>query len=277
MPDTIKKIGGSILHYGKENDRIYLIKLSDDDCSGVLEYMNNLAFSEGYSKIVAKVPEDMKSNFLQDGYETEAFIKGFYGRNMDCHFMCKYFAESRKDFANLLDADIIRQFCVEKANLSPINELPKHYKIKQLGKEHIPQIIKVLAEVFDTYPFPVFDDSYVRKTMDENVEYYGVFDEKTIVAISSSEIDIENLNAEMTDFAVLPKYRGNNFSYHLLKEMEKKAEKNGILTLYTIARSKSKGMNITFTKSGYSFGGKLINNTNICGKIQTMNVWYKNL
>jgi hypothetical protein len=46
-------------------------------------------------------------------------------------------------------------------------------------------------------------------------------------------------------------------------------------TLYTIARSHSAGMNITFAKKGYLFGGTLINNTDISGKIESMNVWYK--
>jgi hypothetical protein len=44
---------------------------------------------------------------------------------------------------------------------------------------------------------------------------------------------------------------------------------------YTIARSYSAGMNITFAKQDYKYTGTLINNTNIFGKIESMNVWYK--
>jgi hypothetical protein len=36
-------------------------------------------------------------------------------------------------------------------------------------------------------------------------------------------------------------------------------------------------MNITFAKLGYRYGGRLINNTNISGSIESMNVWYKSL
>ena len=46
---------------------------------------------------------------------------------------------------------------------------------------------------------------------------------------------------------------------------------------YTIARAVSYGMNITFCKRGYTFAGTLINNTNISGGIENMNVWYKAL
>ncbi|HOM70936.1 MAG TPA: putative beta-lysine N-acetyltransferase, partial [Armatimonadota bacterium] len=48
-------------------------------------------------------------------------------------------------------------------------------------------------------------------------------------------------------------------------------------TAYTIARSLSYGMNITFAKQGYQYAGTLTNNTNICGHMESMNVWYKHL
>ena len=48
-------------------------------------------------------------------------------------------------------------------------------------------------------------------------------------------------------------------------------------TAYTIARSLSPGMNITFARHGYLYGGTLTNNTNISGSIESMNIWYKPL
>ena len=123
----------------------------------------------------------------------------------------------------------------------------------------------------------IFDGNYILKTMNKNINYFGIFENEKLVALASSEMDLVNLNTEMTDFATLHEYRGNNFSFHLLKEMEKDAKAKGIKTAYTIARAKSTGINMTFTKMDYEFGGTLINNTNICGNIETMNVWYKTL
>ena len=54
-------------------------------------------------------------------------------------------------------------------------------------------------------------------------------------------------------------------------------QRRGILTAYTIARSLSYGMNITFARQGYRFGGTLTNNTEISGAIESMNVWYRSL
>ena len=81
----------------------------------------------------------------------------------------------------------------------------------------------------------------------------------------------------MTDFAVLEKYRGNNLACHLLGAMEEKLPELGVKTAFTIARAKSFGMNITFAKSGYTYSGTLVNNTDISGQIESMNVWYKNI
>jgi len=59
--------------------------------------------------------------------------------------------------------------------------------------------------------------------------------------------------------------------------MENEVRAKGIKTAYTIARAASAGMNVTFAKGGYHFGGRLINNTNISGRIESMNVWFKSL
>lgn len=37
------------------------------------------------------------------------------------------------------------------------------------------------------------------------------------------------------------------------------------------------GMNITFSKAGYTYSGCLINNTNIAGRIESMNIWHTRL
>jgi putative beta-lysine N-acetyltransferase len=81
----------------------------------------------------------------------------------------------------------------------------------------------------------------------------------------------------MTDFATLPEFRGNGFAELLLKYMENQMVSCQMLTAYTIARAISPAMNITFGKGGYAYGGRLVNNTNIMGNIESMNVWYKKL
>lgn len=277
MTDKIERIGNSIIQHGKENNRIYLIKIAKEDCPGIVSYMDNLAINDGYTKIIGKIPTSLGSAFLNNGYAQEAFIRKFYKNGEDCHLLSKYFTKERGNLADKNDILIIVEFCMGKANLSKITDINEAFNVKLLDNSHIAQIVKLYKKVFETYPFPIFDGNYIKKTMKKNIDYFGVFEKEKLVAIASSEMDLENLNTEMTDFATLPEYRGKNLSYHLLKEMEKTAIEKNIKTAYTIARAKNTGINMTFAKMAYEFSGTLTNNTNICGSIETMNVWYKNL
>ena len=81
----------------------------------------------------------------------------------------------------------------------------------------------------------------------------------------------------MTDFATNPQSRGMGLAGILLRHMGDKTRKLGIKTAYTIARAESHGMNSVFKNSGYNYAGLLKNNTQICGSIQSMTVWYKHL
>ncbi len=111
--------------------------------------------------------------------------------------------------------------------------------------------------------------------MRTHVDYYGICEEGKLAAVSSAEKDSDAQNAEMTDFATLPKYRGHGYAGKLLTFMETKMLNENIRCLYTIARAHSAGINILFAKQGYRFGGTLINNTQISGRIESMHVWYK--
>ena len=113
--------------------------------------------------------------------------------------------------------------------------------------------------------------------MKSHVDYFGVERYGGLIALSAAEIDESAQNVEMTDFATLPEWRGNGMGVQLLLHMEKEIQLKGIKTAYTIARAKSIGINITFSKLGYAYGGRLKNNTNISGNIESMNVWYKTI
>lgn len=136
---------------------------------------------------------------------------------------------------------------------------------------------RIYKAVFPTYPFPITRPQYLIETMHSHIVYFGAEYDHHLAALASSEMNSDNQNVEMTDFATLPRYRGRNLSVVLLKKMESVMQNQGIKTAYTIARAVSAGMNITFAKAGYIYSGTLVNNTNISGNIESMNVWYKTL
>ncbi len=277
MEDVVQKIGNSTLHHGKKSNRIYLMKLDESDLSGISHKLDRLAEKNLYTKIVAKIPCKFKNIFLENGYEQEAFIPKFYNGYGDGCFVCKYFDEQRKE--NVLNSECkeILQIAQKKDVPDVKKSLEKGYVCRRANENDIPSIVNLYRAVFKSYPFPIFEEKYIIQTMKENVIYFGIWNEEKLVALSSIEMDKQNCNAEMTDFAVLNEYRGNGFALYLLEEMEKNFSRLNIKTAFTIARAKSAGMNITFAKKGYIYAGTLVNNTDIAGQIESMNVWYKNI
>ncbi|AJD31656.1 MULTISPECIES: putative beta-lysine N-acetyltransferase [Clostridium] len=283
MFDTTINISNSKIQHGPKNNRIYLMHLQKEDMPKILDDLDSLANFYGYSKIFAKVPKASAKTFFEYGYISEAKISRFFNGTEDCIFMAKYMDNKRnteidKDLnRKVLDVALSKKLENSFKNNSVDYNLPKEFSFKKAKPSDASKMAALYSKVFNSYPFPVSDPEYIKETMNDNVIYFGVWKGNDIVALSSCEMCLEDKNVEMTDFAVVPDYRGHKFAYFLLGEMEKEMRKREIKTAYTIARSTSYGMNSTFAKCGYSFKGRLIKNTQIGGDIEDMNVWSKAL
>ena len=165
----------------------------------------------------------------------------------------------------------------QRAGEGVLECLGTEYSWRIAGEADAEQITEVYKRVFASYPFPIRDAAYIRETMRDSIVYFSVCKKGEIVSVASSEMDMEARNVEMTDFATLPEYRCGGFAGFLLARMEEAMRERGLRTAYTIARAVSFGMNITFAKLDYRYGGTLTNNTDICGSTESMNVWYKPL
>lgn len=277
MTDRIETFGDSLIQHGSHSERAYLMKMSRDDLPELIPYLDNLALANGYTKIFAKVPETVEWQLRKDGYRTEAAIPDFFRGEQEVTFMGKYFvAERAKEPHPEVVREVLEASRAKQAEATPV-ELPEGFSCRRLQPDDATAMTEVYREVFATYPFPIHDAGYLRETMASHVIYQGIFSGSRLVAIASAELDRKGQNAEMTDFATLPEQRGKGLANHLLAELEKTAEQEGIATAYTIARAYSFGMNITFAKNGYEFSGTLTRNTQIAGSLESMNVWYKAL
>ena len=274
MSDTLEKIGNSHIQHGPDNNRIYLMKLDPADLPGILDQLDTLAAEKGYTKIFAKVPGPCAPEFVQRGYSREGMIPKFYDDKTTAAFLGKFIDPRREITPQRDDLEKIIILAQSKNNRAA-KRLPRGYKLRPAVEADAEELAAVYQNVFASYPFPIHDPDYLIETMRSHVCYFVAEKDGNIVAASSGEMDPENRNAEMTDFATLPEHLGNGLAVHLLKFMEPEMKKRGIATFYTIARAISPGMNITFAKCGYIFGGTLINNTQISGSIESMNLWYK--
>ncbi|MGE4489803.1 MAG: putative beta-lysine N-acetyltransferase [Kiritimatiellales bacterium] len=274
MSDTLEKIGNSQIQHGPDNDRIYLMKLDPADLPGIIEQLNKLASQNGYTKIFAKVPSPHAAAFIEGDYRREGTIPTFYSGKTDAAFLGKFIDPTREITPQRGEIERIITLAQSK-NGRAAGPLPEGYTLRTATEDDAEELAAVYEQVFESYPFPIQDPNYLIETMRNHVCYFVAEKDGKIAAAASGEMDKENRNAEMTDFATLPDHLGRGLAVHLLKFMEPEMKKRGIATLYTIARAVSPGMNITFSKCGYTFGGTLINNTQISGAIESMNLWYR--
>ena len=283
MYDTTMKIGNSKIQHGSQNNRIYLMDLDKEDMPGILNTIDCMANTYGYTKIFAKVPNCFSKLFLEEGYAEEATVPGFFNGKEDCIFMGKYRDKERSlPVDQGLNKKVIDNALLKQPKNSVKfngldHNLPRTFSFKKAERSDAHKMAYLYAKVFDSYPVPIFDPEYIKKTIGEDVVYFTIWKGQELVALSAGEMYIGDASVEMTDFAVLPEYRGYNFSYFLLTQMEKEMRKREIKTAYTIARSTSYAINSTFAKCGYGFAGILVKNTQIAGKIEDMNVWFKSL
>ena len=276
MSDLIEQYRNQWIQHGPDNDRIYLMDLkldSTEELFPLLEGLDDLARDRGYGKIFARAPRNRLKGFLEKGYRWEGIVRGLYGGREDGVFLSRYLdTERRRDSHRIRRLDVLSE-----ANRLRTREKPLPDPLLQIRRMQ-PGDAKAMAalyrKVFDSYPFPILEPGYLRKTIEEgNTRYYGAVLEGELVALSSAETDRTHRCAEMTDFATLPEVRGRSLARRLLHRMEEDLAEEGILTFYTIARALSPGINRVFARSGYRYGGTLINNTQIGGGIESMNVW----
>ncbi|MBD3245958.1 MAG: putative beta-lysine N-acetyltransferase [Candidatus Omnitrophica bacterium] len=274
--DRIETLGHSTIQHGKLNDRVYLMKLGPEDMPQILDRIEALAQKEGYAKVFAKVPARHLTAFRQYEYSQEASIPGYYLDNDDCLMLAKYYTRQRSAQRNKEKRRRVLEASREKTP-APAKLDTDTYTLRQLEPSDAGILADLYRTVFDSYPFAIDDPEYIRKTMKTHITYYGIFTAGKLVTASSAEKDLQNRTVEMTDFATYPEYRRRGLASALLAHMEQEELRKDARIAYTIARAASFGMNITFAKLGYTYGGTLYNNTCIGGAIESMNVWYKKL
>jgi len=276
-PDKIERTGDALIQHGHLNRRVYIMKVGDADPCRLIEMTERLAVTNGYTKVFAKVPETRSSEFLRAGYAAEASIPGFFRGREKALFLCKYFLDSRRIEKQEKELDRIEALAKRQISMKRTAWGDSRFLLRPCTPHDASCMSDLYGRVFPSYPFPIDRPDYILKTMKSHSDYFGVECGRKLIALASAEMDREQENVEMTDFATLPEWEGNGLGQHLLSVMETVMTGKGIKTAYTIARAASAGINIIFSKQGYRFGGRLINNTNISGCIESMNVWYKTL
>jgi len=275
--DAIETFGKSVIQHGPDNDRVYLMKLAQEDLSDIINIVYRLATLNGYSKAFAKVPESWTELFAVHGYWPEAKVPALFKGQEDGFFMARYFDANRRIDHEVDRLKKVLETAHTKAEKRRHTFLPANCQCRLMSPNNCKQMSKLYQQTFTSYQFPIHDPQYLASTMDKNMLYAGILQRSQLLALASAEIDHQNSNAELTDFVIDINWRGHGLASILLQYLETELQRFEIKSCYTIARAMSYGMNICFAQNGYQFGGTLVKNTQISGSLQSMNVWHKNL
>lgn len=255
------------------------ITVSEFNLTGVegademVRVLEGKAASNGLDKIWLKSGEKWGAALLDAGMRTEAKIPGYYGGLRPALIASRYLSSSRQTPSGAPGETA--RFVSGMKNRPGKRVLPAGVRLEWGRPEQCTALAWLYESVFQTYPFPVFDPGYLAFTMSHDVYYLSAWYEGEPVAVAAAEINWRDQNAEMTDFATLPQWRGHGLACCILEQLEIQLKSEGIRCLYTIARSSSKGMNQVFANAGYAYRGVLLNNCNIAGAFEDMNVWSK--
>lgn len=278
MYDRIDRLNSTVFQHGPYNDRIYVMSTCKDDIPELLPYLENLAEKRRYGKVIVKCPGDCGPALEAWGARHEAIIGAYYAADTDALFYARYFDPER---AQERDEDLVAGNLAtarSKATDAPSSTADGwDHEVQPCGPDDVREMGAVYQQVFPTYPFPIVDPAYLEQAMKTNVAFFKLTRGGRIGALASAEMDLDHGAVEMTDFATLPELRGQGAAQSLLRTMEDAMRQRGLRTTFTIARAYSTGMNVTFAKLGYEFGGTLTSNTNIAGQIESMNIWSRPL
>ncbi len=258
-----------ILDYN--NSRLKIIdttNTSKDDWLAIIE----LARSLNFGKIICFCRDKYFEDLQQYGFIIEGQIAGFFdGTDAYC---LSLFIDKKRQYSkyNLLEDEILTK-CQTNSSVKDIDD---DIIIRDAKKSDINQMIFLFKKVFKTYPSPIFDANYLNEILGKKVLFKIAVKQKEIICIASADIDFVHNNAEITDCCTNPIFRGKGLLTNLIIELEKTLNNSNIGTLYSLSRATEPGINKVLWKMQYKYSGRMLNNCNISGDFEDMNIWVKN-
>lgn len=218
-------------------------------------------------------PHDM-THFLKCGFRFEGILerKDPYKPSVSLAY---FIHPQRGDSELLKDEDYLLETVTSKNGCLNLN-LSSQFKLQLLSPTDCYSVSSLLGIIFSTYPTPVTNPGYIHKLMNEGCLFAGIFREQDLISMASAYPEEKTRRCEMTDCATLPEFRGQGFTEKILHFLEQEVQKSGDFILYSLARARSFGVNRVFFKLGYNYQGRLVNNCDIAGGLEDMNLWVKN-
>ena len=259
------------------NRRLKVYELSAGDMSASVTAVSINPDDHVIGKVTAYALPGEGRLWADLGFRQEAVIRGFYPDSVDAHLWAAYPNPERETCAKESLYEAAVSVAESKETLSS-PALMNGFECRLAASEDAGDIADLMGRIFPVYPSPISEHVIGEQIRSESNLFRVVEDlQGEIVAVASAELDKERSSAEMTDCATRPDQRGRGLMAHILSKLESDLlSRFGIRDLYTIARAEEVGMNCVFSKLGYEYTGRLVNNCRMPSGWESMNVWCKN-
>lgn len=266
----------AVLFLDQYNQRIKILEYRVTDMEAFILRVRVLAVANGLDKIVAMATHDDWQEFLRFGYVLEAVIR-HYHRGEDAFVVSKFRSQERLTSTALMEEVLLIEKIMADRRPQAPPVLPEGFTVELASRADIPELVGLYGAIFESYPSPLIHTSYLETVFGEDTIFAVCRHRGAIAAAASIELHAGDLAAEMTDCATLAHHRGRGLMTHLLRFLEGELERRGYVCAYTMARARSYGMNAVFHGMGYEFMGRLVNNCDIFGAYEDMNIWVRRL
>ncbi|KAB2953361.1 putative beta-lysine N-acetyltransferase [Heliorestis acidaminivorans] len=232
-----------------------------------------VAKKEKLEKIWLWAPIRELAPLLEQGFLLEGIIEG--EKKEKTMATMAYYIVPQRGISRKTEEEKALLHAIAEKPIKKLDPLPSSYDLRFLQSRDSFAISKLLREVFETYPSPVDNPAYIQELMTKGCLFAGAFYEDKLVSLVAGYPEKEWMRCEITDCATHQDHRGLAFTERLIPLVEKAMLKKGDYRFYTLARATSYGVNRVFYKLGYRYQGRLINNCDIAGSYEDMNLWVK--
>ncbi|SER41481.1 putative beta-lysine N-acetyltransferase [Salipaludibacillus aurantiacus] len=253
------------------NDRLvaYLPDLSAQEQEKVKEKIKNAPAG----KFTVYTLENHQDTLLDLGFQHEADLPGFFEGKTAKIFSLFLKEERNKSASATKNKDVLN---IVKNDKAVPSQSWKGILFSHLEESDLDQLTSLYKRVFDVYPTNIFDQNYIKASMNNNYTFVTAKDQGKVIGAASA-MKTGYQSAEITDCAVDPDYRGRNILHGLILELETRLVKERIFNAFSITRAVSVGMNMTVKRLDYTYKGTLVNNCKISSGYEDMNIWVKKL
>ncbi|MDO0822576.1 putative beta-lysine N-acetyltransferase [Desulfosporosinus nitroreducens] len=258
------------------NQRIKLLNYYGN----TIKIVNNsidLCKQHGLGKIIATVYKEDAQIFTDSGFVLEGTIDGYFkGKTGYC---VSFFNDPTRGRSNYLnEEDQIIKTAEQYTSLYRHDQFSKEFVIRNANLDDASELAVLYKTVFETYPTPMNNPDFIADIIKSEKVIFKVAEfENNIVSAASADLYQELLHAEITDCATFEHFRGRGLLSELVYHLEQTLRDRNYITLFSLSRGLSLGINIVLSKHGYKFTGRLANNCNIMGKFEDMNIWVKTI